>query len=135
MGHVNHCDWSVLRKPAAAPSVRVGYQAAIATPICALAAAMFLSAAATSGLLSSITEGTPTGMAGGATERGEKGSEKAAGGLPMRRATACSICARWTPTSISWAMVVLSCVSAWSTSPLDATPPLYLFCVSSRDLR
>ena len=70
-------------------------------PIDALASAMVRSAAATSGLRSSNSEGTPTGIGGGATVNGFTGMEKLVAALPMRTAMACSNWARATPTLVA----------------------------------
>src|SRR5229473_5349084 len=76
------------------------------SPIWALALATRLSAAAISGRLSSSSEGTLIGTCGGGAVRGSGGRLNSAGGFPIRIATACSYCARNTPTSIAAARVV-----------------------------
>ncbi len=94
----------------------------MATPIWALAACTLRSAAATSGRRSSRVEGTPRGMGGGNAASGAGASENIAGGLPIRIAIACSVCARRTPTSMACASVLRSSVSAAAISALEATP-------------
>ena len=86
-----------------------------------------------SGRRSSNSEGTPTGISGGVPARGVAGMEKSEAGFPISTAIACSSCARWTPTLMSWACVVLSWVSACSTSASESTPWLYSPSVRSRD--
>ena len=134
VGHVSHLESIEGLRSAGGAQGHRGIKAAMATPIWALAAAICRSAAATSGLLSRSSEGRPTGMGGGVAVRGEKGMEKSDAGFPTSIAIASSSCARCTPTLISWAWVVLSWVSAWSTSPLDETPDVYLFRVICKDL-
>ena len=143
LGHVSQRDGAdseafesvELSKPPEAPSATTGKYAATATPIRALAAAMRRSAAAISGRRSRMWDGTPTGTAGGAVVagRGAGGREKPAGGSPVSTAMACSSSARCTPTSIAVAWVVLSWVSAWTTSTREATPARCRSCVSSSD--
>ncbi len=88
------------------------------------------SAAAMSGRRSSSAEGTPTGMGGGVVASGATGSEKVDAGCPRSRAIACSVCTRATPTSMASACVVLSWVSACTTSTREATPLARRFRVS-----
>ncbi len=110
--------------------MRVGKKAAIATPICSLAAAARRSAAATSGRRSRIAEGTTAGVRGGSAVSGIGASEKLEAGTPIRVAIACSYCARAMPLLIAEACADCSCVCAWITSERAATPCAYWFWVS-----
>src|SRR5262249_36537268 len=123
LGHTSHLATSLLSKPPVALSSTVGKYAASATPISALAAATRRSAAATSGRRSSRAAGTPGGTSGGGASSGAWSNDSSAGDLPMSTAIACSSCARSTPTSISCALVLASCVSACTTSAREAMPP------------
>src|SRR5437773_4360913 len=73
LGHVNHWARLEVSRPPDALSVTVGKKAALATPICAFVAATRRSAAATSGRRSRSSDGTPTGIAGGAPLSGLAG--------------------------------------------------------------
>ena len=81
-------------------------------PISALASAMVRSAAATSGRRSSNSEGTPTGIGGGAVVIGFTGMEKSEAALPTSIAIACSYCARAMPTLVAPACALCSVVWA-----------------------
>src|SRR6266567_7095928 len=67
----------------------------------AFASATRRSAAAISGRRSRSSEGTPTGAAGGLALSGSTGRERAAGGLPIKRAIASAGWA-WINSSIAW---------------------------------
>src|SRR5215831_5467023 len=86
LGHISHLATSPDSKPPEPLSVTVRYHANTATPIPALADAIVRSAMATSGRRSSRADGTPTGIGGGTLASSASGSEKSAGGLPMRTA-------------------------------------------------
>lgn len=129
-GSENSCDHAELCTPPVADSVRVGKNAAIATPICSLAEAARRSAAATSGRRSRIADGTVAGIAGGSAASGIGGSEKLEAGTPISVAIACSYCARVMPLSIAEACADCSWVCAWITSERAATPCAYWFWVS-----
>ena len=93
-------------------------------PIGALASAMVRSAAAMSGRRSSSSEGTPTGIGGGATVMGFTGMEKFVAALPTSMAMACSYWARAIPTLVAPACALCSVVSAstteiWSSMPVS----------------
>src|SRR3984893_4907937 len=68
--------------------VRLGKYAALATPICALDAAILRSASATSGRLSRSVEGTPAGTVGTSLRMVDGLNENSAGCLPTKTATA-----------------------------------------------
>src|SRR5437762_12218424 len=79
LGHVNHCATLLLSKPPDAPSVTLGKNAAMATPIWAFAAATRRSAPATSGRRWRSSDGTPTGMVVGVAASGACGREELQG--------------------------------------------------------
>eukprot|EP01022_Parablepharisma_sp_SALTPOND_P004192 TRINITY_DN118_c0_g1_i1.p1 TRINITY_DN118_c0_g1~~TRINITY_DN118_c0_g1_i1.p1 ORF type:complete len:1977 (+),score=693.89 TRINITY_DN118_c0_g1_i1:34526-40456(+) len=129
-GSVNQSAKLELWQPPEADSVRLGKQAALATPILALAAATRRSAAATSGRRSSSIEGRPCGTGGATAVNGAFGKEKVEGVLPTSRAMACSTWARVTPLSSAEAWADFSWVCAWITSDLATMPAAYWFWVS-----
>jgi hypothetical protein len=67
--------------------------------------------------------------------RGSGGRLNSAGGFPIRIATACSYCARATPTSIASARVVRSWVFDCSTSTSEVIPPWNLLSFNSKAAR
>ena len=97
--------------------MNVGKNAARAMPTCSLASATRRSAAAMSGRRSINCDGKPTGIKGGAVFKARSDSENSAGALPVSTAMACSNAARCTPSSISCARVVSSCVRACANRP------------------
>lgn len=79
LGHENQFLKVELSTPPAADNVTVEKNAPQPMPIVAFASASVRSAAATSGRRCSTSEGTPTGMEGGAVNSGRTGSKKVRG--------------------------------------------------------
>src|SRR5579864_9255333 len=90
LGHCARVLIELLSKPPDALNGMFGKNAALAIPICSLAAAAIRSLLAISGLRSRRTEGMTTGIGGGGVRNGAKGTVSAEGGLPVRTAIACS---------------------------------------------
>src|SRR5579864_3393983 len=90
LGHCARVLIELLSKPPDALNGMFGKNAALAIPICSLAAATIRSLLAISGLRSRRTEGMATGIEGGAVRSGANGSVSADGGFPVRTAMACS---------------------------------------------
>lgn len=86
-------------QPAEPVSVSTGKEAALATPMRALAAAMSRSASATSGRRSSALDGMPGGTDGGSVVSGASATENSGAGRPQSTASACSSSARRRSTS------------------------------------
>src|ERR1035441_4577837 len=84
----SRCPNTELSNPPSALRVKVGYNAAVAIPICALAAAIVRSEVAMSGLRSSNCDGTPAGIGGGAAFSGFTGMENEEGPVPISTAIA-----------------------------------------------
>src|SRR2546430_14366304 len=82
LDHLNSCDSSEDSKPPCAVRLRTGKNAALATPMRALAAAMVRLADAMSGRRSSNDEGRPAGIAGMALTNGAGVRSNEAGAEP-----------------------------------------------------
>ncbi|MNZ97038.1 hypothetical protein D3C78_1162600 [compost metagenome] len=119
-----------LRYPPVALRVRSGNQAALFTPIRALAAITRRSAAETSGRRSSSCDGSTAGRSGSFGISSTAARLNCAGGWPTSTAMACSSWARWYFRSMACASVLFSWVRAWATSALVTMPALYWFSVS-----
>ncbi|MNY50018.1 hypothetical protein D3C86_1854900 [compost metagenome] len=120
--HLNRFDRSADSKPNSPVSVMRGKNAALATPMRALAAAIWRSAAAMSGRRSSSSDGNPAGIAIGAASNGRAGSENAAGGTPVSTASACSWLARRRSMPARSARAVPSSASARAGSRSVVSP-------------
>ena len=104
---------SLLFAPASAVSPIDGKNAALATPILALAEASVRSAAATSGLRSRRSLGSPTGMSGVCGLSGAAATRKPSGFSPTRTARACCCSAIERSVAVALLSTVSSSVSAW----------------------
>ncbi|MNS73077.1 hypothetical protein D3C72_1065060 [compost metagenome] len=120
--HLNRFDRSADSKPNSAVSEIRGKNAAFATPIRALAAAICRSAAAMSGRRSSSSDGRPAGTATGAVSKGRAASVNCAGGTPVSTASACSWLARRRSMPARSARAVPSSASARAGSRSVVSP-------------